>query len=168
MLLVRKLPKLKDEDFTLGLTEAIDLDQVQVTKMGDAKIALENTAAEIDPIPMGEGNRGKSEPEMTKLSDILEQFNGINWQNIELAKKQLDELPDKIKSDEAFVNAAKNSNKSTAQQQFNSSLQMIVVKMLSENTEFCRNYLDNPDFMSFINNRLFQQTYNDITKGEPK
>lgn len=166
MLLVHKLPKLKDEDFTSGLIEAIDLDQMQVTKLGDAKIALENTDAEIEPIPMGKGNGGKSEPEMTKLSDILEQFNGINWQNIELAKQQLDELPNRIKGDEAFVNAAKNSNKATAQQQFNSSMLMVVANMLNENTEFCRQYLDNPDFMNFINERVFQNVYQQVNSAK--
>ena len=162
MLLVHKLPKLKGEDFTSGLIEAIDLDQMQVTKLGDAKIALENTDAEIDPIPMGKGKGGKSGPEMTKLSDILELFNGINWQNIELAKQQLDELPNRIKGDEAFVNAAKNSNKATAQQQFNSSMLMVVANMLNENTEFCRQYLDNPEFMNFINDRVFQKVYQQV------
>lgn len=166
MLLVHKLPKLKDEDFTSGLIEAIDLDQMQVTKLGDAKIALENTDAEIEPIFMGKGKGGKSEPEMTKLSDILEQFNGINWQNIELAKQQLDELPNRIKGDEAFVNAAKNSNKATAQQQFNSSMLMVVANMLNENTEFCRQYLDNPDFMNFINERVFQNVYQQVNSAK--
>lgn len=166
MLLVHKLPKLKDEDFTSGLIEAIDLDQMQVTKLGDAKIALENTDAEIEPIPMRKGKGGKSEPEMTKLSDILEQFNGINWQNIELAKQQLDELPNRIKGDEAFVNAAKNSNKATAQQQFNSSMLMVVANMLNENTEFCRQYLDNPEFMNFINDRVFQNVYQQVNSAK--
>ena len=162
LLLVRKLPKLKGEDFTEGLTEAIDLDQVQVTKMGDAKFALENTDTEIDPVPMGNGAGGKAEPEFTKLSDILEQFNGINWQNKELAKKQLDELPERMKEDEAFVNAVKNSNKATAQVQFNNSMLMVVAKMLNVNTEFCRQFLDNPDFMNFINERVFQNVYQQL------
>lgn len=166
MLLKHKLPKLKDEDFTSGLIEAIDLDQMQVTKLGDAKIALENTDAEIEPIPMGKGKGGKNEPEMTKLSDILEQFNGINWQNIELAKQQLDELPDRIKGDEAFVNAAKNSNKATAQQQFNTSMLMVVTNMLNENTEFCRQYLNNPEFMNFINDRVFQSVYQQVNSAK--
>ena len=100
------------------------------------------------------------------MSDILDQFNGINWQNVELAKQQLDELPERIKADDAFVNAAKNSNKATAQQQFNSSMLMIVANMLNENTEFCRYYLDNSDFMNFINTRVFREVYNKITNNK--
>lgn len=166
MLLVHKLPKLKSEDFTEGLEECIDLDQLQVTKIKEAKIELENKDAEIEPIPVGSGKGGKAEPDMAKLSDILDQFNGINWQNVELAKQQLDELPERIEADDAFVNAAKNSNKATAQQQFNSSMLMIVAKMLNENTEFCRYYLDNADFMNFINSRVFREVYNKITNNK--
>ena len=44
-------------------------------------------------------------------------------------------------------------------QQCAASLMMIVAGMLNENTEFCRYYLDNPDFMAAINNRVFESVY---------
>ena len=100
---------------------------------------------------------------MARLSDILDEWNGINWLDKEKAKQQLDELPVRLQADEAFVNAARNSNRETAMEQSNMSLMMIVAQMLNENTEFCRNYLDNPDFMNFINQRVFQSAYNQIT-----
>ena len=161
-LLVTKLPKLKNEDFTEGLLEAIDFDQYRIIKNEEQKIELENKNTEIEPIPVG-GPKAPQQPDMAKLSDILDEFNSINWQNIELAKKQLDELPERLATDVTFVNAAKNSNKETAMQQCASSLMMIVAQMLSENTEFCRNYLDNPDFMNFINQRVFETVYKGIT-----
>ncbi len=43
---------------------------------------------------------------------------------------------------------------------------MIVAKMLNENTEFCRYYLDNSDFMNSINSRVFQQVYDNISKNK--
>lgn len=161
-LLTTKLPKLKTEDFTEGLIDAIDFDQYRIIKNEEQKIELENKNAEIDPIPVG-GPKAPQEPDLAKLSDILDEFNSINWQNIELAKKQLEELPDRLATDDTFVNAAKNSNKETAMQQCASSLMMIVAQMLSENTEFCRNYLDNPDFMNFINQRVFETVYKGLT-----
>ena len=161
-LLITKLPKLKTEDFTEGLIDAIDFDQYRIIKNEEQKIELENKNAEIDPIPVG-GPKAPQEPDLAKLSDILDEFNSINWQNIELAKKQLDELPERLATDDTFVNAAKNSNKETAMQQCASSLMMIVAQMLSENTEFCRNYLDNPDFMNFINQRVFETVYKGLT-----
>lgn len=72
------------------------------------------------------------------------------------------ELPERLQEDETFVNAARNSDRETAQQQFNNSMLNIVVQMMSEDTEFCRNYLDNPDFMSFINQRVFQNAYDRV------
>lgn len=96
---------------------------------------------------------------MARLSEILDEFNGINWLDKEKAKQQLEELPVRLQADEAFVNAARNSDRETAQQQCNMSLMMIIAQMLNENTEFCRNYLDNPDFMNFINQRVFNTAY---------
>lgn len=161
MLLVHKLPVLKGEDFTEGLLEAIDFDQYRLVKGAEHKIELENTNSEIDPIPVGQP-KGKSEPVMEKLSDILDEFNGINWLNVDEAKRQLEQLPERLQADEAFVNAVRNSNRETAMQQFSSSMMKIAVQMLNENTEFTRNYLDNPDFMNFINQRVFQMTYNSL------
>ncbi|MBQ8423514.1 MAG: type I restriction endonuclease subunit R [Coprobacter sp.] len=161
-LLIHKLPVLRGEDFTEGLIDAIDFDKYRIIKGEEQKIELENTDAEIEPTPVGK-TKGTSNPEMAKLSEILDEFNSINWIDKEKAKQQLEELPVRLQSDEAFVNAARNSDKETAQRQCNMSLMMIIAQMLSENTEFCRNYLDNPDFMNFINQRIFQNAYNNIT-----
>lgn len=161
MLLVHKLPVLKGEDFTEGLLEAIDFDQYRLVKGAEHKIELENTDSEIEPIPVGQP-KGKSEPVMEKLSDILDEFNGINWLNVDEAKRQLEQLPERLQADEAFVNAVRNSNRETDMQQFSSSMMKIAVQMLNENTEFTRNYLDNPDFMNFINQRVFQATYKSL------
>ena len=164
MLLVHKLPVLKGEDFTEGLLDAIDFDQYRVVKSEELKIELENIDTEIDPIPVGSLHERSSFPEMAKLSDILDEWNDINWLDKEKAKQQLEELPIRLQADEAFVNAARNSNRETAMEQSNMSLMLIVAQMLNENTEFCRNYLDNPDFMNFINQRVFQSAYNNVRR----
>ena len=157
-LLIHKLPVLRGEDFTEGLIEAIDFDQYRIVKGEEQKIELENSDAEIEPTPVGTP-KGKAELNMARLSEILDEFNGINWLDKEKAKQQLEELPVRLQADEAFVNAARNSDRETAQQQCNMSLMMIIARMLNENTEFCRNYLDNPDFMNFINQRVFNAAY---------
>lgn len=162
-LLIHKLPVLKGEDFTEGLIEAIDFDQYRIIKGEEQKIELKNSDAEIEPTPVGTP-KGKSDPDMAKLSEILDEFNGINWLDKEKAKQQLEELPVRLQADEAFVNAARNSDRETAQQQCNMSLMMIIARMLNENTEFCRNYLDNPDFMNFINQRVFNTAYENANK----
>ena len=146
-LLIHKLPKILADDFTEGLIDAIDFDKYRLIKNEEQKIELENKNAEIDPIPVG-SPKGPQKPELAKLSDILNEWNDIHFTNIDKAKEQLEELPARLQADETFVNAAKNSNKETAMQQCASSLMMIVASMLNENTEFCRYYLDHPDFGS--------------------
>ena len=163
MLLVHKLPVLKGEDLTEGLLESIDFDQYRIVKNEEENIVLENKDTEIDPIPVS-AKGGKSTPEMLKLSEILEQFNNVNITNIEKAQEQLNQLPARLEADEAFVNAAKNSDRETAMRQSGMSLLTIVAQMLSENTEFCRAYLDNPNFMNFINQRVFTQAYNNVSR----
>ena len=165
MLLIHKLPPVKGEDLTAGLYDAIDFDQYRLVKGEERKIELENKDTEIEPIPVGAA-QGPRQPEMAKLSDILDEFNSINWTNKEKAKQQLEELPARIKTDEAFVNAVHNSNRETAMQQFCRSMLTIAVQMLNENTEFTRSYLDNPEFMNFINRRVFDTVYDDLTKGD--
>ncbi len=165
MLLVHKLPVLKGEDYNAELLNCVDLDQVQVVKVGDHKIELENKDAEIEPIPVGGGKGGKSDPDLIKLSEILDQFNEINWTNRELAERQLNELPQRLSEDTTFVNAARNSNENTARMQCFSSLMTIVAGMLNENTEFCREYMNNPRFMDFINDRVFCTVYNKVRTG---
>lgn len=163
LLLIHKLPVLKGEDFTEGLIDAIDFDQYRIIKGEEQKIELENSDTEIAPIEIGKPG-GKSDPNMAKLSEILDEFNGINWLDKENAKRQMDELPSRLQADEAFVNAARNSDKATAQQQCNMSLMTIIAQMLNENTEFCRHYLDNHEFMNFINQRVFRKAYESANK----
>lgn len=121
-------------------------------------IELENKDTEIEPIPVGTA-KGLQEPDLQKLSHILDEWNNLHFSNVDKAKEQLEELPERLLADEAFVNAARNSNKETAMLQCAQSLMMIVAGMLRENTEFCRYYLDNPDFMAAINKRVFESVY---------
>ena len=166
-LLIHKLPKLTGEDFTEGLLESIDFDKYRLIKNDEKKIELENKNTEIAPIPVGTA-QGPQEPDLVKLSDILNEWNNLHFSNMEKAKEQLEELPERLRADETFVNAAKNSNKETAMQQCAASLMMIVAGMLNENTEFCRYYLDNPDFMAAINNRVFDSVYSGLLSSFKK
>ena len=165
MLLVHKLPTLKGEDLTIGLIESIDFDQYRLIKGEEQHIQLTNESAEIEPIPVGSG-KGPVAPDMHHLSSILDEFNqmfgGIQWEHPEQARAQLEQLPERLYSDPTFVNAALNSNREVAQLQCNTSLMNIVATLLAENTEFCRNYFDNPTFMNFINERVFQHAYNKV------
>lgn len=82
---------------------------------------------------------------------------GIGWKHADTVREQIATLPEYLAQSEALQNAAHNSDLETTQIQGNQDLMMIVMEMMAENTEFARNYLDNEQFRTFINTKVFQQ-----------
>ena len=156
--LVTKLPKLKDDDFTEGLLDSIDFDQLRIVEQEAAKISLENENAEIAPVPTGNGAVGKKEPELVKLSDILEEFNqrygGVEWEYPDKVKKDIDELPRELAENESFANAVLHADESTVQIEGNDALQQIIVKNMAARSELFRIFLNNQEFQNFLVERV--------------
>ena len=166
LLLVKKLPPLKQENWTEGLIDAIDLDQYRSVKQQEVKFTLENKDEEIEPVPVSSKGGMAHEPDFDKLSNILEEFNamwgGIEWKHPEKALQQISALPERLASSDSFLNAAQNADRDTAELECNNQLLMIVSSLLDENTEFARNYFDNPNFQTFVNQRVFNIAYSGI------
>ena len=160
--LVTKLPNLKAEDWTDGLYESINFDQLRVVAKEDANIELENQNAAIDPLPIT-GDGGKSEPDLEKLSNILDEFNlifgGIDWQYPNDVKQQILDLPELLVKNEAFSNAARFSDEDTAQMECNSALQDIIIRNMAAQSELSRYFLENEQFRSFLTDRVFGQAF---------
>ena len=160
--LVTKLPKLRSEDWTEGLLESINFDQLRVSKKEDAQIELDNQNAEIEPIPLGSGG-GKPDPDFDKLSNILDEFNqlfgAIDWQFPDKVRQEIQQLPQQLADNEAFSNAARNSDKQTAQIECNSALQDIIIRNMAAQSELSRYFLENEQFRSFLNERVFTQAF---------
>ena len=164
-LLVKKLPKLKREDFTAGLLETIDFDKYRIQKLEERDITLENVNATVSPIPVGSGG-GIPEVEFDSLSRIIEDFNatfgGIDWKDEDEVRRQIQELPKRMAQDDSFVNAVRNGDSQVAQIQFNDIIQNIVATMGEEKLEFMRQYFDNAEFRNFVNERVFRACLKDI------
>ena len=160
--LVAKLPKLRSEDWTEGLLESINFDQLRVSKKEDAQIELDNQNAEIEPIPL-DGGGGKPDPDFDKLSNILDEFNqlfgAIDWQFPDKVRQEIQQLPQQLADNEAFSNAARNSDKQTAQIECNSALQDIIIRNMAAQSELSRYFLENEQFRSFLNERVFSQAF---------
>ena len=169
-LLAAKLPRIPREDWTEGLLDAIDFDQYRSIKQAEAQFQMENEDSGIDPVPVG-GGGSTSDPDFDKLSNILEEFNatwgGIEWEHPEEAIEQIRLLPERLAANENFSNAVRRSDEQNAEIESNNALFQIVVELLSEKTEFARNYLDNPQFQAFINQRVFNQAYAQAQRSYP-
>jgi len=161
VLLVRKLPVLRGEDFTKGLLDNIDFDKYELEKNAEVSIQLEDKDTEVGPIPVGNPG-GASVPELEELSKIVDQFNemygNIAWKNPAEVTRQILELPERMARSLNFVNAMRNSDEQTAEVQFNADMMTIVASMLEEKTEFVQQYFTNLEFQQFINKKVYAAT----------
>lgn len=166
-LLVKKLPKLKIDDFTEGLIDNIDFDKYRIVKEEERQIVLENENAEVAPVPVGHG-MGKPVLEMEALSTIVKDFNelfgNIDWKNRDEVQRQINELPARIAGSVDFANAVKNGDSQVAQITFNDDMIAIVAAMLEEKTEFVQTYFGNKDFQNFVNARVYQAAVSRLRK----
>lgn len=165
-LLVKKLPKLKIDDYTDGLLDNIDFDKYRIVKEEERAIVLENENTNVKPIPVGTGG-GKPQPEMDALSSIVKDFNdtygNIEWKNRDEVQRQIEELPARIATSVDFANAVRNGDKQVAQITFNDDIISIIASMLEEKTEFVQTYFANPDFQNFVNARVFQAAVSQLS-----
>lgn len=163
--LIHKLPKLKGEDWAKDILDKIDFDKYRLIRKEEMSIKLEDSNQDIDPVPVG-GSTTIHQPEFVELDSIINEFNelygGIDWQNPEKVKEQIRELPTRLAQNEDFANAALNGDIDNAELECNSVLQVIIAKMLAENTEFARNYMENLNFQAFVNTRVFSQAYKQV------
>src|SRR6476620_5754841 len=106
--LIPKLPAPIEEYLAKGILEAIDMDSYRAEKKATMAIALPDKDAEIEPVPTSGGGR-KPEPEMDKLSNIVNEFNQRYAGDYKDPERTLErikgEIPEKVSADLAYKNA---------------------------------------------------------------
>lgn len=163
--LTSKLPAPKEEDFSKGILETIDLDSYRAEAKAQRSISLADADSEIDPVPLGRGGFNV-EPEIDLLKNIVGTFNtlfgNISWQDVDKIKKIVsEELPEKVAADKAYQNAMKNSDKKVARIEHDKALQRAMIGLLRDNTELYKQFSDNADFKRWLADTVFSLTYED-------
>ena len=168
-LLVPKLPLLKREDLTKGLLECVSFDKLRVEKKEEQNLALENKNTEIDPIPVSENAGGKKDIELELLSNIVDDFNerfgDIPWTDEDEVRKQIRELPSRIRKDKKFVKAVTDHNSDMVQVLFGELIEEAVTNMGNEKLEFMRQFFNNEVFRKFVKDRVLDVTKTQILEG---
>ena len=161
--LVPKLPAPKEEDLSRGILETIDMESYRVEKRATQKIQLPDSDIEIDPVP-ADGEGGKREPELERLSNILkifnDQFGGIDWQDADRVRSMITkDIPAKVAADTAYQNAKRNSDKQNAKIEHDKALGRVIVGLMKDDTELFKQYSDNPEFKRWLADTVFGMTY---------
>jgi type I restriction enzyme R subunit len=161
-----------DEDLSKGILEAIDMDSYRVEKQAAVKIQLTDADAEIEPVPTTAGGY-KPEPELDRLSNILEvfndQFGNIPWTDADRIRRRIvEEIPNRVAADKAYQNAKQNSDKQNARIEMDRALRRVMVGMMNDETELFKQFMDNEGFRRWLTDTVFGITYERSMRNVPE
>ena len=167
-LLIPKLPSPREDDWSQGILEAIDLESYRNEARESMSIKLEDSDSEVAPVPAGKVGH-IIEPEMDLLSVILSDFNdmfgNINWNDADNVRRQILEIPAMVSRDEKYQNAMKNSDEQSARLESERALQQVIFAIMADNMELFKQFQDNPSFKKWLSDLVFNLTYN--KEGKP-
>ena len=166
-LLMPKLPSPREDDLSAGIIEAIDLDSYRAEAQSMMSIQLEDSNAEVAPVPSGMP-KGPAETEMDLLTRILSTFNdlfgNIEWTDADNVRRQIARIPAMVAKDESYQNAIQNSDEQNARIESDRALQKVIFNIMADNMELCKQFTDNPSFSKWLSNMVFTTTYHSQLK----
>lgn len=161
-LLIPKLPSPRDDDFSEGILDVIDLDSYRLEAQESMFIKLEDSDTEVPPVPAGKSGHIVN-PEMDLLSVILNDFNdmfgNIDWKEPDNVRRQIIAIPDMVAKDERYQNAMKNSDRQNARMESERALQQVIFSVMADNMELFKQFQDNPSFKKWLSDMVFNMTY---------
>ena len=168
-LLVPKLPAPVEDDLSQGILEAIDMDSYRLEKQAVQSIMLADEDAEIEPAPTAAGGR-KAEPELERLSNIVNQFNDlfgdIPWEDKDKIRQVVtEEIPAKVAEDQAYQNAVAFSDRQNARVEHDKALQAAVTSFVTTYTTLFKQFNDDPEFHNRLSTTNFSTTYNQLAQS---
>ena len=157
--LIPKLPAPDGEDLSKGILDAIDMDSYRVEKRAAQKLMLPDEDAEIDPAQASGGGH-VPEPELDRLSNILQAFNDlfgdIAWEDADRVRQLITEtIPSRVAGDPAFRNARRNSDEENARIEHDKVLARIVTGMMKDDAELFRQFMDNAGFKRWMSDTVY-------------
>lgn len=159
-LLIPKLPAPVEEDLSKGILDAINMDSYRVEKKAMQKIVLQDSDAEIEPIPM-EGGGHKPEPELDRLSNILKSFNEHWREQLQDPERQtkriIDDIAPKVAESTAYRNARENTPH-TARMVHDEALGKVMQLILKDDTQFYKLFVENESFRRDLGDVVYAMT----------
>lgn len=161
-LLIPKLPSPQGDDLSDGILETVDLDSYRAEAQTMMSIALDDSDAEIDPIPVGT-DVGIAVPELDHLSAILAQFHdlfgNIEWTDEDKVRRQIAGLPDIVAQDTAYQNAMRNSDAQNARDESDRATMEAILGTMSAGVELYKHITSNESLKKWIQDMVFNTTY---------
>ncbi len=162
-LLIPGLPAPKEEDLSRGVLEAIDMDSYRVEKQAAMHVLLPDTQGAIEPVPVAGGGR-KAEPELDRLSNIVDAFNvrfgNIAWEDDDRVRRLItEEIPARVADDAAYRNARRNSDRQNARVEHDRALERVMTAIVNDDTQLFRRFAEDEGFRRWLTDAVFGLTY---------
>lgn len=126
------------------------------------RIALDNENGMVDPIPVGT-NTGIDVPELDTLTNILQEFHDhfgdIEWTDEDKVRKQIADLPDIVRQDQAYQNAMQFSDRQNARAESDRATTSAILSTMSTGIELYKAVNGNESFRKWILDMVFNATY---------
>ena len=165
--LVPKLPAPQEDDLSQGILQAIDMDSYRVERRTALKLVLPDEDGEIDPVPIEEGGT-KSEAEMERLSQIINEFNNlfgnIVWDDQDRVHRMLtDYIPSRVANDEKYANARNHSDRQNAKVEHDKALARVMTEIMKDDAQLFKLFTDSEVFKTWLQDSNFLATYESPT-----
>ena len=162
-LLIPGLPAPKEEDLSRGVLEAIDMDSYRVEKQSAMHVLLPDAQGAIEPVPVAGGGR-KAEPELDRLSNIVDAFNvrfgNIAWEDDDRIRRLItEEIPARVADDAAYRNARRNSDRQNARVEHDRALERVMTAIVNDDTQLFRHFAEDEGFRRWLTDAVFGLTY---------
>ena len=157
--LVHRLPTPKEEDFTKGLLDTIDLESYRLEKKKTIDIILEEENGKLNGDNIGVGRKNKLE--LDYLENIIVTFNdifgNISWNDKDNVIRQIKSLPEIVMRDDKFRNALENSDMENIKIEYNNALKNVFKSIMNDNIELFKQWISNANFKKWLNEEVFNE-----------
>lgn len=157
--LVHRLPTPKEDDFTKGLLDTIDLESYRLEKKNTIDINLEDENGKLNGDNIGAGRKNKLE--LDYLENIIVTFNdifgNISWNDKDNVIRQIKSLPEIVMRDDKFRNALENSDMENIKIEYNNALKNVFKSIMNDNIELFKQWISNANFKKWLNEEVFNE-----------
>jgi type I restriction enzyme R subunit len=159
-LLIPKLPAPEEEDLSKSILESVDMDSYRAEKKQAMKIAVSDEDAEIDPFSAGGGGR-KPEPELDRLSNILQAFNdqfGTLFNDSDRVFRRIrEDIAPQVAADPSYKNALENTP-IAARIEHDKALARVMLTLLKDDTQVYKEFVQNEAFRRAVSDFVYSLT----------
>ena len=153
------MPTPKEEDYTKGILEVVDLESYRLEKQNALSIILSDEDGEVEGLGIGVAK--KEELELDTAENIIVDFNdifgNIDWNDADNVKDQIQKLPDMVMKNKKFRNALNNSDEENIRREYGSALKEVLQSIINDNVELFDLWMKDPAFQNWLNTAVFDE-----------